>query len=131
MSRYIIYKSRSGSEGKWESRLLAHTGSLTDILGEHFDSSKKPLPKPGDRLIEFADLEDKTDSTHYNRNGSWVVTEIDVFTASSVQNGKHSEIVICWCKYDPVEPHWMPVTEGKPVSEMLSSLSPHPQPSRG
>ena len=127
MTRYIIYKSRSGSQGNWESRLLAHTGSLTDILAEHFDSSKKPLPKPGDRLLEFADLEDQTSSTHYNRNGSWVVTEIDVFTSLSVQNGKHSEIVICWCEYDPVEPKWLPVSEGKPVSEMLSTRLTSPQ----
>lgn len=122
MSRYIIYKSRSGSEENWESRLLAHTGSLTDILAEHFDSSKKPLPKPGDRLIEFADPKEMDNTTHYNRDGSWVVTEIDVFVANSAQLGKYEEIVICWCEYDPVEPKWMPVTEGKPVSEMLEAM---------
>ena len=122
MSRYIIYRSRSGSEGNWEARLLAHTGSLTDILAEHFDSSKKPLPKPGDRLIEFAEPKETDNTTHYNREGGWVVTEIDVFVANGVQLGKYEEIVICWCEYDPVKPKWMPVTEGKPVSEMLKEL---------
>lgn len=124
MNRYIIYKSRSGSTGNWESRRLAHTGSFTDILAEHFDQTQKPLPKPGDRLIEFTDDQETNKTIHYNRNGSWVVTEIDVFTASDVQLGKHKEIVVCWCEYEPVEPKWMPITEGKPVSEMLSTLSP-------
>jgi hypothetical protein len=48
--KYIIFRADGREEQGAENRLLAHTGACTDILAEHFDSSNKPIPQPGDRV---------------------------------------------------------------------------------
>ena len=49
MGKYIIFKAEPISSERWEETLLAHTGAITDILAEHYDSSLvttalEPLP---------------------------------------------------------------------------------------
>ncbi|NEP57732.1 MAG: hypothetical protein F6K31_12025, partial [Symploca sp. SIO2G7] len=54
---WIVYKSETMSDYGWEERQLLPSGSITDILSEEWDSSGK-LPKVGDRIREYANLDD-------------------------------------------------------------------------
>jgi hypothetical protein len=45
MSKYIIFKADKGQLENWENMVLAHTGACTNILAEHYDGSKKPIPQ--------------------------------------------------------------------------------------
>ena len=47
MGKYIVFRADLTEEEGAENRLLAHTGMLTDILAEHFDSSNRPISQPG------------------------------------------------------------------------------------
>lgn len=51
--KYIIFHADWKEEHGTESRHLAHTGAMTDILVEHFDSSTRPITQPGYRPREF------------------------------------------------------------------------------
>ncbi|BAZ16554.1 hypothetical protein NIES4071_84310 [Calothrix sp. NIES-4071] len=62
MGKYIIFKTESMSDSGWEEGVLAHTGALTDILAEHYDSSNSPLPTQGYRLREYYKIEQFADS---------------------------------------------------------------------
>jgi hypothetical protein len=111
MGKYIIFKTESMSDSGWEERVLTHTGALTDILAEHYDSSNSPLPTPGYRLREyhkiqqFADPQFPDASTH-SRIGDWEVTRVEKYTPES--NSDFEAIVICYCRYSqvttPLEP---------------------------
>jgi hypothetical protein len=61
MGKYIIFKTESMSDSGWEERVLAHTGALTDILAEHYDSSNSPSPTQGYRLREYHKIEQFAD----------------------------------------------------------------------
>ena len=106
MSKYIIFKAEDASTEQWKQMLLAHTGALTDILAEHFDLSKRPLPTPGYRLREyhridpFVDPQFPSASTH-SRVGDWEVTRVEEYTPELPTNDFES-IVICYCRYSPV-----------------------------
>ncbi|MFM6201833.1 MAG: hypothetical protein ACKPE1_22310, partial [Dolichospermum sp.] len=73
-----------GQLENWERMLLSHTGACTDILAEHYDGSKKPIPEPGYRLKEFSQIEEYVDpefpgaSTHY-RIGDWEVSKVEEY----------------------------------------------------
>jgi hypothetical protein len=47
MDKYIVFRADWNEEEGAENRLLADTGMLTDILAEHFDSSKPPNASNG------------------------------------------------------------------------------------
>ena len=123
MSKYIIFRTDKASAVGWEHRKMSHTGALTGILAEYFDSSDSPPPHVGDRPREFgrfeeADPEDFGGSTH-SRPGDWVVTQVDSFVQESKET-KYTTVIICYCKYDPIEPNWRPLARGKPVAELLA-----------
>jgi hypothetical protein len=86
MRKYIIFRADWREEHLAENRILAHTGAMTDILAEHFDSSERPIPQPGYRLREYHRIEPFVDpkfpgaSTH-NRVGDWEVTRVEEYTS--------------------------------------------------
>ncbi|MFM6608039.1 MAG: hypothetical protein ACKPJO_00480 [Dolichospermum sp.] len=106
MSKYIIFKADKGQLENWEQMLLSHTGACTDILAEHYDGSKKPLPKPGYRLKEFSQVEEYVDpefpgaSTHY-RIGDWEVSRVEEYVPD-LPVGTFESVVICYCRYSPI-----------------------------
>jgi len=106
MSKYIIFKTESASAEGWEERMLAHTGALTTILAEHYDSSNSSLPEPGYRLREYHRIERFVDenypgaSTH-SRIGDWEVARVEEYTPENPVADFES-IVICYCKYSPI-----------------------------
>ena len=103
--KYIIFRADWTEEEGVENRLLAHTGAITDILAEHFDSSNRPLPQAGYRLKEFHRIEQFVDrefpkaSTH-SREGDWEVTRIEQYSPKNP--AEFEEIVICYCRFSPV-----------------------------
>lgn len=107
MRKYIIFRTETASAEGWRDRQLAHTGALTSILAEHFDSSKKPLPKPGYRVPEFYTIEKFADPrfpgarTHV-RAGDWEVTRVEEYPTGA-PDSEFDAIVICYCKYSPID----------------------------
>ncbi len=106
MSKYIIFKADKGQLENWEKMLLSHTGACTDILAEHYDGSKKPIPEPGYRLKEFCQIEEYVDpefpgaSTHY-RIGDWEVSKVEEYVPD-LPVGTFESVVICYCRYSPI-----------------------------
>lgn len=104
MRKYIIFRAEKREPG-WKERKLQHTQGLTRILAEHFDSSDKPIPEPGYRPTEFIRVdalhnpEEHGYSTHY-RKGDWEVTRVETYTPDD--SGEFDLIVICYCKYTPI-----------------------------
>ncbi|GAA6620662.1 hypothetical protein [Scytonema sp. NUACC26] len=114
MRKYIIFRAEANQTG-WENRKLEHTQSLTRILTEHYDCSNKPIPKVGYRPAEFLRVDTLHDpkqhgySTHY-RKGDWEVTKVETYTPD-VPIGEFDIIVICHCKYSPINAPLKPMPE--------------------
>lgn len=111
--KYIILRADWTEEEGAENRLLAHTGGLTDILAEYFDSSNLPIPEPGYRPLEFHTLTEFEDTqivgadTHY-RVGDWEVVRVEEYP-TSIPNNTFEAIVVCYCKYSPVQTRLIPM----------------------
>ncbi len=105
MHKYIIFQAEPDAEG-WENRKLEHTQAITRILAEHWDSSSKPAPEPGYRPKEFIhvnalhDPSQHAHSTHY-RKSDWEVVRVETYS-SDLPMGKYDMIVICYCRYNPI-----------------------------
>ncbi|NER93420.1 MAG: hypothetical protein F6J86_06230 [Symploca sp. SIO1B1] len=114
MRKYIIFKADRKQPG-WKQRQLAHTGALTRILAEHYDSSNNPIPKPGYRFREFHQIEQFANpnfpgaSTH-SRVGDWEVTRVKEYPCSE-PDAEFDLIVICYCQYSPVSTPLEPLPE--------------------
>ena len=114
MHKYIIFQAEPNAEG-WENRKLAHTQALTRMLAEHWDASGKSMPEPGYRPTEFIRVETLHDpsqhahSTHYRR-GDWEVSRVETYTPD-VPMGKYDMIVLCYCKYSPINAPLKPMPE--------------------
>ncbi len=123
--KYIIFRADWSEEQGAEKRLLAHTGAITDILAEHFDSSKRPIPQPGYRLREYHRIEQFVDprfpgaSTH-SRVGDWEVTRVEEYTPE-MPTSEFEAIVICYCRYSPVTTPLEPLPQIQ-VSEQLQEV---------
>jgi hypothetical protein len=106
MGKYIVFRADLTEEEGAENRLLAHTGMLTDILAEHFDSSNRPIPQPGYRFPEFHRIEKFADpkfpaaNTH-SRVGDWEVVRVQTYS-EDVPSSDFETIVVCYCRFAPV-----------------------------
>lgn len=106
MGKYIVFRADWTEEEGAENRLLAHTGMLTDILAEHFDSSNLPIPQPGYRFREFHRIEKFADpkfpaaSTH-SRVGDWEVVRVQTYS-EDLPSGDFETIVVCYCRFAPI-----------------------------
>ncbi|MEB3281296.1 MAG: hypothetical protein VKK42_20470 [Lyngbya sp.] len=115
MRKYIIFRAEKRQPG-WKERKLEHTQGLTRILTEHFDSSDQPIPEPGYRPTEFIRVDafhnpsENGYSTHY-REGDWEVTRVETYTPDIPINTDFDMIVICYCKYNPINAPLKPMPE--------------------
>ena len=84
-------------------RVLGNSDSCTSILQENWDSSGKGDPQPGDRILNH-----KTDETGqgWTRRGDWVIDRVESYPANIPGLQEFSEILICTCKYAPIESEW-------------------------
>jgi hypothetical protein len=103
--KYIIFRADWSEEQGAENRILAHTGAITDILAEHFDSSNSSLPEPGYRLREYHRIDQFVDSSFpdastHSRVGDWEVVRVEKYATQ--QPADFEAIVICYCRYSPV-----------------------------
>ncbi|MFN6514934.1 MAG: hypothetical protein RMY29_010570 [Nostoc sp. CreGUA01] len=114
MHKYIIFQAE-GEDPHWQERKLQHSQALTWIISEHWDSSDKEIPEPGYRppefirVNQFADPNYPKSSTHY-RKGDWEVVRVETYTPD-VPMGKYDMIVICYCKYNPINAPLKPMPE--------------------
>ncbi len=105
--KYYIFIA--DDEHGWENRYRIRDDhkSYTDILAEEFDSSGRPIPKPGDRVLELVKVPGFEDprfpgaSTHH-RDGDWEVVRVEEYTPEIPVGMAFSTIVLCFCKYNPV-----------------------------
>lgn len=111
--KYIIYRADWGEKQGW--RTFTGTRTLTGILNETFDSSGGAIPEAGERLTD--DKKDD-DGTYYSRWGDWVVDRVESYLPDMPVGQEFTEVVICWCKYSPVEPVWVP--QGKSIVSVES-----------
>jgi hypothetical protein len=131
MSKYIIYRAGWGHD--WDKRKLAHSNSLTDILCENFDGSDASIPQIGDRPTVFVRVPDAVDpvihgeegKTH-SRDADWVVDRVDTFESKS-EWSEYELIVICYCKYDPIDADLYAIAEGKSSFYEQSEYSEEPK----
>lgn len=112
LNRYIIWRANWNEKQGW--RTFSGSRSLTGILAENFFSSGK-TPEVGGRITEGKKDED---GTHYSRWGDWVVDRVESYVPDLPVGQEFTEVVICWCKYDPVEPVWVP--QGKSIVSVES-----------
>ncbi len=82
MSRLVIFKADDSSAPGWEARTLEPSGSLTDLLGQHFDYSNGSAPEVGYRLPEFkhddvAATFDHRGGVPHQRLSPWRVSKVD------------------------------------------------------
>jgi hypothetical protein len=113
----IIYKTNDLSTQGWEERKLMPSGNLTDTLAEEIDFSGR-LPKLGDRVREYTELDNPGGETVHGRDGDWLVSRIEHFSSFDTD----TRIVLCYCQYQPIEADWKPLKRGKPMHEMLGPM---------
>lgn len=113
---WIVFKADNMSSPGWENRKLMPSGVLTDLLAEEWDCSGK-LPQVGDRVREYANLDDPENGITHGRDGDWVVSKVQHFSSFDTD----ARIVVCYCSYQPVTANWEPLHRGLPVDEMLST----------
>lgn len=122
--RWIIFHAEPNQPG-WENRKLP-MGGLTDILGEQWDyTGSDKLPEVGERfrqflqIKEFVDPEFPESSTHA-RDGDWVITKVEQYH-SATHNSSKREIVVCYCKFEPVLSELQPLGRGQSSPQLQSS----------
>jgi hypothetical protein len=130
MRTYIIFKAESMSAKGWENRILAHTGAITDILCEYYDSSSRPLPQPGYRPYEFHRVEGFDDNeeggdTHY-RTGDWEVVRVEEYPAAT-PGSNYDQIAVCYCQYVPKPSSLIPIPQGKISVDSFASEAEYQQ----
>ena len=115
---WIVYKTENMSDPGWEERMLMPRNSLTNILEENWSSQENPkLPKPGDRTHAYKSESDDGDITH-TREGDWVVTRVERFASFDTS----MRIVVCYCRYEPIQPEWKEVRRGASANELLDAV---------
>ncbi len=114
MRKWIIFRAEKHQPGAVD-RKYAHTGSLTKNLAEHYDCSDSALPEPGYRppafirVQQFVDAQYPASTTHF-RKSDWEVTRVETYTPD-VPMGEFDMIVICMCKYSPINAPLHPMPE--------------------
>jgi hypothetical protein len=122
--RWIIFHAEPNQPG-WENRKLP-MGGLTGILNEQWDyTGSDSLPIVGERfrqllrIEEFADPQFPKSSTHA-RNGDWVITRVEQYPAAAYNSSKQ-EIVVCYCKFEPLVSELEPLGRGQASPQLQES----------
>lgn len=97
----IIYKTADPAAPGWEERQIMPGNSLTSILVEELDWSGE-MPKVGERVREYENLEDPGNGVTHGRDSAWVVSEVQFFNSPDTD----TRVVICLCEYQPIEADW-------------------------
>jgi len=124
METWIIFHAEPNQPG-WEERKLP-MGGLTDILNEQWDYSGR-IPEVNDRFRQFLRIEEFVEpqspqSSTHSREGDWVVTRVERYPSGSADCSKR-EIVLCYCKFEPVLSVLEPMGRGEPLAEMLEPVN--------
>ena len=110
---WIVYKTEAMNYPGWEDRMLMPKGSLTNILEENWSAEENPtIPEPGDRTRTYKSESEDGSITHASQ-GDWVVTRVERFASFDTD----MRIVVCYCKYEPVEPQWQEIRRGAPYNQ--------------
>lgn len=109
---WIIYKADSSNVPGWETRMLLPSEGLTDILTEEWDWSGE-LPKVGDRVREYTNLEDPGNGITHGRDGDWIVSKIQRFSSPDTPE----QIVVCICQFQSIESQWEAIRRGHSIDE--------------
>ena len=116
---WIVYKTESMSDRGWEERMLMPRQSLTNILEENWSAEENPkIPEPGHRTRAYKT--DDEDAITHAREGDWVVTRVEKFASFDTD----TRIVVCYCKYEAIEPQWEEVPRGASANELLEAMEP-------
>ena len=116
--RWIIFHAEPNQPG-WENRKLP-MGGLTGILDEQWDyTGSDKIPQVGERFRQFLQVNDFVDpqfpeSSTHSREGDWVITRVEQYPAAD-SNSSKKEIVVCYCKFEPV------LSELKPLGRRQTS----------
>jgi hypothetical protein len=122
--RWIIFHAEPNQPG-WENRKLP-MGGLTGILNEQWDyTNSDKIPVVGDRFRQFLQVEEFVDpqfpkSSTHARDGDWVVTRVEQYLAIA-QNSSKQEIVLCYCKFEPIMSELQPLSRVKTSQELQES----------
>ena len=108
-TRYVIFKIAPNCDRDWGTRYLPGSDrpSLTGILAEHYDFTGGNAPTIGYRISETkcdpktASLDHHGSTTHY-RPSPWKVVSAQEYVPNIPDLQDYSEIVICYCDYDPL-----------------------------
>lgn len=122
--RWIIFHAEPNQPG-WENRKLP-MGGLTGILNEQWDyTGSDKIPVVGDRFRQFLQVEEFVDpqypkSSTHARDGDWVVTRVEQYPAIA-QNSSKQEIVLCYCKFEPIMSELQPLSRVKTCPQLQES----------
>jgi hypothetical protein len=99
-SQACIYMSLEGINISSDDLIV---GELTTTLVLHCEidntSNQREYPKPGDRLDNYH--VDRKTGAWYTTPSHWVVWRVEVFNSAD-ENQVMREVVIAWCKKEPV-----------------------------
>ncbi len=110
IKRKIFFYPAPGqsSQAHWRSGVHACSDrSSTMLLAEYSDYSGKSSPQEGDRIREYKrDVEGSTfdhgrSTTHY-RKSPWIVSSIEEYVANVDGLQKYTEVIFCYCDYQPL-----------------------------
>lgn len=122
--RWIIFHAEPNQPG-WENRKLL-MGGLTGILNEQWDYTvSNKIPVVGERFRQFLRIEEFVDpqfpkSSTHAREGDWIITRIEQYPAAD-HNFSKQEIVICYCKFEPILSELEPIGRGQTNPQLQES----------
>lgn len=122
--RWIIFHAEPNQPG-WENRKLP-MGGLTGILNEQWDyTGSGKIPIVGERFRQFLQVEEFVDSQYpksstHAREGDWVITRVEQYSATT-RNLSKQEIVVCYCKFEPVLSELEPLGRGRVSPQLQES----------
>jgi hypothetical protein len=122
--RWIIFHAEPSQPG-WENRKLP-MGGLTGILNEQWDyTGSDKIPQIGERFRQFLRIEEFVDSqfpesSTHSREGDWVITRVEQYLTADC-NASKQEIVVCYCKFEPVLSELEPLGRGQTSPQLQES----------
>ena len=118
MTRKLVLFMTDANAPGWMERQLMPSGSLTSILSQQLWCNDHE-PVVGQRLIvNNATGQDAQPVTECSP-GDWLVDRVERYPADG--NSHYDAVIICHCRYSPVERDWHPVKRGEPITELVAA----------
>lgn len=106
--KYVLWMAIDGEPNACRT-IPSHDGGVTGtrILNEGLYCADGD-PEPGERLTQY-----KTDSDGRTLTGwsSWIIDRVETYPANLPGYQEFSEIIVCFCKFSPVDPEWSATPE--------------------